>query len=139
MSDQRPTKPLLTPASITRRGTVYDVAVQGLRITETPSKASAITVLCKEAVSRQETLVTTVLEGKARSYLTMTATGHVSPSAAPAHGSVKPDLAPAAPTGGMGATAQTDDSTRSWVEENLLIGDQAPAPAKKRFGFGRKK
>lgn len=138
MNDQ-PAKPLLTPAAITRRGQKFEVTVQGIRLDVVSSKASAVTLLCKEAISRGETIVTTVLEGAGRSYLTMTSTGHVSPSAAPAPGSVKPDLAAPAATGDMGATAQSEDSTRSWVEENLLVGE-APAPEKKkRFGFGRKK
>lgn len=139
MHDQRPTKPLLTPASITRRGTKFEVAVQGIRLDEVGSKASAVTLLCKEAIKRGETIVTTVLEGAGRSYLTMTASGHVSPSAAPALGSVKPDLSAPVSTGDMGVTTQSADSTRSWVEENLLVGE-APAPEKKkRFGFGRKR
>lgn len=138
MNDQ-PAKPLLTPATITRRGPKFEVAVQGIRIGEVPSKASAITLLCKEAIGRNETIVTTVLEGAGRSYLTMTATGHVSPSAAPALGSVKPDLSARPATGDMGTTLQSDDSTRSWVEENLLIGE-IPAPDKpRRFSLRRKK
>lgn len=139
MHDHRPAAPLLTPASITRVGGKFVVAVQGMQIGVVTSKAQAVTALCKEAVSRKETIVTTVLEGAGRTYMTMTPTGHVSPSAAPAPGSLKPNLSGPEPTGDMGVSAQSADSTRSWVEENLLV-DNSPAPVKKRrFGIGPKR
>lgn len=130
----RPSTPLLTPAAIVRQGGQFEVTIQGVQVSVETSKANAITVLCKEAIRRKETLVTTVAEGAQRNYLTMTANGRVSPSAAPAPGSLKPDMS-APRKEGLGPGARNEDTTRAWVEENLLTA--AVEPPKKKRWFGR--
>lgn len=133
----RPAPPLLTQAAIVRKANAFEVSVDGIRVGVEQSRAAAVTALCKEAIRRKETLVTTVLEGAGRSYLTMTPDGQVSKSAAPAHGSVKPIPGVVAASDPLAAGSE-DDSMRSWVEDSLLVDDRPSAPPKRRFGFGRR-
>lgn len=142
MSDQTPAAPVPDPAapaatigaSIVKRGNLWHVSISGIPVDILGTKGMATSRLAREAISRQETIVAIVRANSAKSYLSISPTGVVSPAAAPPPGALHDSIGSPFRDGHSG-----EDSTREWVEESLLVGPEPEdkTPRRSRRPFAR--
>lgn len=130
----------LLPANAIKRAGGYEITIQGVSAGVTPSKSRAVALLCEQAIARKQPLIATFIEGSGRTYLSVSARGEVTRTTGPAPGTTLPSLDAPSASNDLGTSRQSDDSTRAWVEETLLVKQEAAVQRRRGIlGLGRRR